>query len=100
MQAVFITGFQDVPAAEKAGRVGGVFSSVASSYDLMNDLMSAGVHRLWKDRCAVTRGGGGGASPACFSTSSDVDCLREGGLNAAGTHCAHRHSVHPEDLQP
>ena len=40
-----------MPAAEKAGRVGGVFSSVASSYDLMNDLMSAGVHRLWKDRC-------------------------------------------------
>lgn len=44
-------GYQEVPAAEKAGMVGGVFSSVASSYDLMNDLMSGGVHRLWKDRC-------------------------------------------------
>jgi demethylmenaquinone methyltransferase / 2-methoxy-6-polyprenyl-1,4-benzoquinol methylase len=42
-------GFQDVPEAEKAGRVHGVFSSVASRYDLMNDLMSAGIHRLWKD---------------------------------------------------
>jgi len=42
-------GFQTVPEAEKAGRVHGVFSSVASKYDVMNDLMSGGVHRLWKD---------------------------------------------------
>ncbi len=42
-------GFQDVPEAEKAGMVHGVFSRVASKYDLMNDLMSGGVHRLWKD---------------------------------------------------
>ncbi len=42
-------GFQTVPEAEKAGRVHGVFASVASRYDLMNDLMSGGVHRLWKD---------------------------------------------------
>ena len=42
-------GFQTVPEAEKAGRVHEVFSSVAGRYDLMNDLMSAGVHRLWKD---------------------------------------------------
>lgn len=42
-------GFQDIPAAEKAARVKGVFDSVAEKYDLMNDLMSAGVHRLWKD---------------------------------------------------
>ena len=42
-------GFQTIPEADKAGRVHGVFSSVASRYDLMNDLMSAGVHRLWKD---------------------------------------------------
>ena len=41
-------GFRDVPAAEKASLVRGVFDSVASRYDLMNDLMSAGVHRLWK----------------------------------------------------
>ena len=42
-------GYQDVPESEKAGMVHGVFSSVASRYDLMNDLMSGGVHRLWKD---------------------------------------------------
>jgi demethylmenaquinone methyltransferase / 2-methoxy-6-polyprenyl-1,4-benzoquinol methylase len=42
-------GFQDVPEAEKAGMVHGVFSRVASKYDVMNDLMSGGVHRLWKD---------------------------------------------------
>jgi demethylmenaquinone methyltransferase/2-methoxy-6-polyprenyl-1,4-benzoquinol methylase len=42
-------GFRDVPEAEKAGMVHEVFSSVASKYDLMNDLMSGGVHRLWKD---------------------------------------------------
>lgn len=41
-------GFQTVPEAEKAGRVHGVFSSVASRYDVMNDAMSLGVHRLWK----------------------------------------------------
>lgn len=42
-------GFRDVPQDDKAGLVGGVFSSVASSYDLMNDAMSLGIHRLWKD---------------------------------------------------
>ena len=41
-------GYQDVPEAEKAARVGQVFDSVAQRYDVMNDLMSAGLHRLWK----------------------------------------------------
>ncbi|MCU7922665.1 MAG: bifunctional demethylmenaquinone methyltransferase/2-methoxy-6-polyprenyl-1,4-benzoquinol methylase UbiE [Candidatus Thiodiazotropha sp. (ex Dulcina madagascariensis)] len=41
-------GFQDVPVGEKAGRVREVFDSVANKYDLMNDLMSFGIHRLWK----------------------------------------------------
>ncbi|MEL6246155.1 MAG: bifunctional demethylmenaquinone methyltransferase/2-methoxy-6-polyprenyl-1,4-benzoquinol methylase UbiE [Pseudomonadota bacterium] len=41
-------GFEDVTPDEKVERVKGVFRSVASKYDLMNDLMSAGVHRLWK----------------------------------------------------
>jgi demethylmenaquinone methyltransferase/2-methoxy-6-polyprenyl-1,4-benzoquinol methylase len=41
-------GFEDVTESEKVARVKGVFRSVASRYDLMNDLMSAGVHRLWK----------------------------------------------------
>ena len=42
-------GFQTVPEDEKAGRVHGVFTSVASRYDVMNDVMSLGIHRLWKD---------------------------------------------------
>ncbi len=41
-------GFQEVPVDEKAGRVADVFHSVAGKYDLMNDLMSGGIHRLWK----------------------------------------------------
>jgi demethylmenaquinone methyltransferase/2-methoxy-6-polyprenyl-1,4-benzoquinol methylase len=41
-------GYQRVPENEKAERVGGVFTSVAPRYDLMNDLMSAGLHRMWK----------------------------------------------------
>jgi len=42
-------GFETVPEEEKAGRVRGVFTSVASRYDIMNDVMSGGIHRLWKD---------------------------------------------------
>lgn len=41
-------GFEDVSRDEKVSRVKGVFASVASRYDVMNDLMSVGVHRLWK----------------------------------------------------
>lgn len=41
-------GFQDVPVGEKQEKVAEVFHSVAQKYDIMNDLMSAGVHRLWK----------------------------------------------------
>jgi len=41
-------GYRRVDASDKAARVAGVFSSVASRYDLMNDLMSGGLHRLWK----------------------------------------------------
>jgi demethylmenaquinone methyltransferase/2-methoxy-6-polyprenyl-1,4-benzoquinol methylase len=41
-------GFEQVPEDEKQRRVSGVFDSVSSRYDLMNDLMSAGMHRLWK----------------------------------------------------
>ncbi|KHF26327.1 bifunctional demethylmenaquinone methyltransferase/2-methoxy-6-polyprenyl-1,4-benzoquinol methylase UbiE [Solemya velum gill symbiont] len=53
-------GFETVKAEEKAGRVREVFDSVASNYDIMNDLMSLGVHRLWKhvaiDLSAVRNG--------------------------------------------
>ncbi len=49
-------GYQQVPATEKAARVRAVFESVAGKYDLMNDLMSLGVHRLWK-RFALSQTG-------------------------------------------
>ena len=43
-------GYEEIAPVEKTQRVGAVFSSVASRYDLMNDAMSGGMHRLWKDR--------------------------------------------------
>jgi demethylmenaquinone methyltransferase/2-methoxy-6-polyprenyl-1,4-benzoquinol methylase len=54
-------GFQQVPVREKASRVAGVFHSVADKYDVMNDVMSFGIHRLWKrqtiDAAGAKRGG-------------------------------------------
>ncbi len=49
-------GYETIPESEKASRVGEVFHSVASRYDVMNDLMSMGIHRLWK-RYTVERAG-------------------------------------------
>jgi demethylmenaquinone methyltransferase/2-methoxy-6-polyprenyl-1,4-benzoquinol methylase len=53
-------GYESVPLSDKAGRVKGVFDSVASRYDIMNDLMSGGLHRLWKrftvEQAGVSRG--------------------------------------------
>ncbi|WP_206376894.1 class I SAM-dependent methyltransferase [Sphingomonas sp. G-3-2-10] len=43
-------GYEDIAREEKTARVGKVFSNVASKYDLMNDAMSGGLHRVWKDR--------------------------------------------------
>src|SRR6202789_2607047 len=51
MSATF--GFRDVDPGEKPGLVRGVFERVAVRYDLMNDLMSLGAHRLWKDAAAA-----------------------------------------------
>ena len=70
-------GFQQVDESEKARKVRGVFDSVASKYDLMNDLMSAGLHRAWKaytvqvanlkpgERALDIAGGTGDLSRAC-----------------------------------
>ena len=79
-------GFQTVNREEKAGKVAEVFHSVASSYDLMNDLMSAGIHRLWKrvtiEMSGVRRGhkvldiaGGTGDLAAKFSRIVGSDGL-------------------------
>ena len=49
-------GYQQVPVSDKANKVADVFHSVADKYDVMNDLMSAGVHRLWKRYTIETSG--------------------------------------------
>jgi len=49
-------GYQEVDTQKKQGLVNAVFSSVADSYDLMNDLMSMGIHRLWKRHFVATSG--------------------------------------------
>jgi ubiquinone/menaquinone biosynthesis C-methylase UbiE len=46
------TGFQEVKEEEKQRMVLEVFKKVADNYDLMNDVMSGGLHRIWKDQCA------------------------------------------------
>ena len=77
-------GYRDVATGEKADLVRGVFDSVASRYDIMNDLMSAGLHRLWKrytvDQAAVRPGdavldlaGGTGDLARVFSRKVGAD---------------------------
>jgi demethylmenaquinone methyltransferase / 2-methoxy-6-polyprenyl-1,4-benzoquinol methylase len=86
-------GFRDVDAAEKPGLVRGVFDRVARRYDLMNDLMSAGVHRLWKDAAAsrlnpqpgeviVDCAGGTGDMARRFARMARRAQLRRGGRDA------------------
>ncbi len=75
-------GYQSVDEAEKAGKVAEVFHSVANKYDVMNDLMSFGLHRLWKKvtiaRAQVRPGqkvldiaGGTGDLAAAFARAAD-----------------------------
>ena len=73
-------GFQRVPVAEKAPMVASVFRSVASRYDLMNDLMSLGLHRLWK-RYAIA-----------FSGVRSGHCVLDlaGGTGDMAAHLLHR----------
>ena len=86
-------GFKDVDAAEKPGLVRGVFDRVAGRYDLMNDLMSAGVHRIWKDMAAarlnpqpgetiVDCAGGTGDMANRFARMARAAQLRRGGQDA------------------
>ncbi len=86
-------GFRDVDAAQKAGLVRGVFDRVAGRYDLMNDLMSVGVHRLWKDAVAarlnpqpgetiIDCAGGTGDMARRFAKLARRAQLRRGGADA------------------
>jgi demethylmenaquinone methyltransferase / 2-methoxy-6-polyprenyl-1,4-benzoquinol methylase len=86
-------GFKDVDASAKAGLVRGVFDRVAKNYDLMNDVMSGGVHRLWKDAVAVRLNpqpgeiiidcaGGTGDMARRFAKMTRAAQERRGGLDA------------------
>ena len=86
-------GFRDVDPSEKPGLVRGVFDRVAGRYDLMNDLMSAGVHRIWKDAVAarlnpqpgeviIDCAGGTGDMARRFAKMSRSAQLRRGGDDA------------------
>jgi len=87
-------GFRDVPVAEKNKLVGEVFSSVARNYDLMNDLMSLGVHRLWKryfvgtsgvrrgDRVLDLAGGTGDIAALLHARVGDSGSVVLGDINA------------------
>jgi len=75
-------GFERVSPGEKRRRVMGVFSSVAEKYDLMNDLMSGGLHRLWKRRMihmAAVREGGRALDVAAGSGDIAIGLLRKMG---------------------
>ena len=86
-------GFQDVDPADKPAMVRGVFDRVARRYDLMNDLMSGGVHRLWKDATAarlnpqpgetiIDCAGGTGDMARRFARMARSAQLRRGGDDA------------------
>src|SRR5436190_19060989 len=80
-------GYQRIDEAEKASRVAGVFSSVASRYDLMNDLMSGGVHRLWKAfavALAGVREGEGVLDVAAGSADLALDFANRAGASGGG----------------
>jgi demethylmenaquinone methyltransferase / 2-methoxy-6-polyprenyl-1,4-benzoquinol methylase len=83
-------GFQEVPVTEKAKKVRGVFDAVAQKYDIMNDLMSAGMHRVWKDGVAsrlnarpgeviIDMAGGTGDLARRFKAMADKAMARRGG---------------------
>ncbi|GAB2489048.1 bifunctional demethylmenaquinone methyltransferase/2-methoxy-6-polyprenyl-1,4-benzoquinol methylase UbiE [Arenimonas alkanexedens] len=88
-------GFRDVPVAEKKKLVGQVFSSVAQQYDLMNDLMSLGIHRIWKryfvgtsgvkrgDRVLDLAGGTGDIAALLHERVGDTGSVVLGDINAA-----------------
>jgi demethylmenaquinone methyltransferase/2-methoxy-6-polyprenyl-1,4-benzoquinol methylase len=86
-------GFKDVDAADKPGLVRGLFDRVAARYDLMNDLMSAGVHRVWKDMAAarlnpqpgetiIDCAGGTGDMANRFARMAQAAQARRGGSDA------------------
>ncbi|RKQ69310.1 2-octaprenyl-6-methoxy-1,4-benzoquinone methylase /demethylmenaquinone methyltransferase [Litorimonas taeanensis] len=91
-------GFENIPESQKASRVRGVFDSVAKNYDLMNDAMSLGIHRVWKnmtmaklnpqpgERHLDVAGGTGDLARRFIRAADDVR-LRRGGEPAQSVIC-------------
>ncbi len=91
-------GFEDIPESEKVTRVKGVFDAVAGNYDLMNDAMSVGIHRVWKN-LTITKlnpqpgealldvAGGTGDLARRFITAADEVRQRRGGERASAVIC-------------
>lgn len=78
-------GFETVDGTEKRNRVMGVFSSVAGKYDIMNDLMSGGMHRLWKRRMAAAAAAGPGSRVLDVAAGSgDIAIGLLGKMNSKG----------------
>jgi demethylmenaquinone methyltransferase/2-methoxy-6-polyprenyl-1,4-benzoquinol methylase len=78
-------GFRDVPVVEKQGLVNDVFHSVARRYDLMNDLMSAGLHRVWKQAMINTLNPPRGDTPfALLDVAGGTGDIAFRAANAAG----------------
>ncbi len=84
-------GYDQIPPSEKTERVGRVFTSVARSYDRMNDAMSGGLHRLWKDRFVrrvKPRAGefildmAGGTGDIAFRMAPSAACITVADINA------------------
>jgi len=91
-------GFEDIPVEDKASRVKGVFDAVAGNYDLMNDAMSMGVHRIWKDltitklnpqpgELLIDVAGGTGDLARRFIRKAEAVRLRRGGSAARAIIC-------------
>lgn len=91
-------GFEDVPIEEKQSRVRGVFDSVASNYDLMNDAMSMGIHRVWKEmtinkinpqpgEVLIDVAGGTGDLARAFIKKAESARQRRGGVPARAIVC-------------
>ena len=102
-------GYQQVPKAEKAARVRAVFESVAGNYDLMNDLMSGGAHRIWK-RFTLSQTG---LRPGQRAVETEVGAVRarresqrlverDRGRDIANVdrHVMHTHGLHHAILLP
>lgn len=91
-------GFEKIDAQDKQQKVDGVFDKVAGRYDLMNDLMSAGMHRLWKDGLVARLGPpkgrgdkGRGDKWRCLDVAGGTGDIAFKIIEAAGGHSANAH---------